>query len=859
MSQTVASRPSGPYRCAAVAAEERERGRLVRAAESLRDRRRVDEAELRIAIAGKRVLITGASYGLGEATARRLAGAGATVLLTARSGARLEEIVAEIQASGGSAHSHVADLTDVASIEALAAWVLEAHPPVDVVVSNAGKSIRRSVGLSYDRFHDFERTIGVNYLGPVRLLLALLPSMRARGEGQVISVSTAGVRLPPAPRWGAYQASKGAFDTWLRSAAPELRSDGVIATSVYMGLIHTRMSAPNYRHLPGDTPEQAAERVCRAIVRRPRSLAPWWIPPAEVAGAATRNLIDAGFSLSFPYTRDSAAAQGAAAAAAPAAGESERLFHVRLGRRAFRALRGAGVFAPVPPARLPAFGRAMRIGKGPGMLVAMTAAREPARIAIADERGEISYSELDRRGGAIATGLRDDYGVGAGALVAVMCRNHRGCIEALVAATRLGADLLLLNTDFPAPQLAKIVERERPAVLIHDEEFTARLADSGFEGPRVLAWQEGQAEGASLDALGERPAAKLAAPAREGRLVVLTSGTTGVPKSAPRDPDPVAMLVPVTAVLSNIPLRSGDPILLAPPLFHGFGLATLSLSLLLGSTIVLRRRFEAEAALAAIAKYRVRALAGVPVMLDRIVRCPAEVRSSHDTSSLRAIITGGSALSPATSAAVTEAFGDVLYNVYGSSEAGFAAIARPADLRAAPGTVGFAPWGTTLKVLDAERREAAVGEVGHIFVGSRLVFDGYGSDDDAKEMVGGLINTGDLGHRDEAGRLLIDGREDTMIVSGGENVFPEEVVEVLGRHEAIDDVAVVGVEDEDFGQRLRAYVVPAAGAAPTPEELRLHVKEHLPRFQVPREFVFVAEIPRTATGKIRVQALDAAP
>jgi fatty-acyl-CoA synthase len=515
------------------------------------------------------------------------------------------------------------------------------------------------------------------------------------------------------------------------------------------------------------------------------------------------------------------------------------------------------VIAPLPPSRLPAIRRALRMGKGSAVLVGIAAARNPQRTAVVDERGEISYSELNRRGAAIAGGLRDEFGVEAGTPIAVMCRNHRGFVEALVAGSRLGTTTLLLNTDFPAPQLAKILERERPVVVIHDEEFEPLFASSDFTGARIIAWHDGNAERPTLDGLAARPAVKLGPPAQGERVVQFTSGTTGVPKSVPRQVDPLAVLAPVTAVLSNIPMRAGETFLVAPPLFHSFGFVNLSMGFLLGSTVVLRRRFDAEATLADIAKHRVQVLGAVPVMLDRILRCPPETRESHDTISLRAIVTGASPLSASTSNGIGEAFGDLLYNIYGSSEAGFGTIAGPADLRAAPGTVGRPPFGITLKILDAERREAAPGEVGHIFVGSSLVFDGYSSDDAQKEMVGGLLNTGDLGHLDEAGRLLIDGREDTMIISGGENVFPEEVIDVLGRHKAVADVAVVGVADEEFGKRLRAYVVLIPGAKPTQEELRVHVKEHLPRFQVPRDFVFVAEIPRTATGKIRLRALDA--
>jgi acyl-CoA synthetase (AMP-forming)/AMP-acid ligase II/NAD(P)-dependent dehydrogenase (short-subunit alcohol dehydrogenase family) len=840
---------------------ERGRSRLIRATEPLANPpSAVGEGELRASVAGKVVLVTGASYGLGEATARRLAAAGAVVLLTARSGERLEQIAAEIRAAGGRAEAHAADMTEMASVEALAEWVLAEHVHVDVVVSNAGKSIRRSVELSYERFHDFERTIGVNYLGPVRLLLALLPSMRARGEGHIVNVSTIGARIAPGPRWGAYQASKSAFDIWLRSVGPELRADGVTATSVYMALIHTRMSAPTpiYRHVPGQTPDQAAATICRAIVRRPRSIAPWWSPVADVATTVARTPWEAATGLLFRFTKDTAAARGGTGQASrEEAGGSDLLFNARLGLRALGALRGAGGLAAVPPSRLPAAARALRMGPGPAALVTLAAARHPERAAIADDGGEVSFAELERRGAAIATGLRQHFGVTSGAPVAVMCRNHSGFVETIVAGSRLGADLLLLGTDFPASQLANVLERERPVAVVHDEEFGPLFEGSGFGGARVVAWHEGPVAGSSLDGLAAGSAAKLGRPSERSRLVILTSGTTGVPKSAPRSPEIAALLGPVATIFSSIPLRAGEPIVVAPPVYHGFGLAFLSLGLMLGTTVVLRRRFEPEAVLEAIERHRASALVAVPVMLDRILRCPSEGLERRDTSSLRAVISGASVLSASTSTGIMDAFGEVLYNLYGSTETGFGAIAGPADLRAAPGTVGRAPFGTTLKVLDAERREAPPGEVGHVFIGGRLVFEGYSGDEAPKETVGGLMNTGDLGHLDPAGRLLIDGREDDMIVSGGENVFPQEVSDVLGCHGAVADVAVVGVEDEEFGQRLRAYVVPAPDSEPTAEELRAHVKRHLPRFQVPRDVVFVEEIPRTATGKVRSRALGA--
>jgi NAD(P)-dependent dehydrogenase (short-subunit alcohol dehydrogenase family) len=242
---------------------------------------------LRAAVEGKVVLVTGASHGIGRATAVELAGASATVLLLARSADVLEELALEL---GPHAHPYPADLTDLDAIPALAERLLAGHGPPDVVVSNAGKSIRRSIERSYDRFHDFTRTADLNYLGPVRLLLALLPAMRARGSGHVVNVSTVGVLLPPTPRWSAYQASKAAFDVWLRSAAAEAHADGVTATSLYMTLVHTRMSAPtdDFKLVPGLSAEEAAGLVCHAIVDRPPAIAPWWASTAALIGTVAR-------------------------------------------------------------------------------------------------------------------------------------------------------------------------------------------------------------------------------------------------------------------------------------------------------------------------------------------------------------------------------------------------------------------------------------------------------------------------------------------------------------------------------------------------------------------------------------------
>ena len=270
--------------------------------------------KLHEAVAGKVVVVTGASYGIGEATARKLGAAGANVLLVARSADRLENVRDDIARSGGEAHVHAADLAHPERVGELGSQLLAEHGQVDVVINNAGKSIRRSIELSYDRFHDFERTMAINYLGPVKLLLALMPSMRERGEGHIVNVSTIGVRMPPAPRWAAYQASKTAFDVFLRSAALEMRDDGVTTTSIYMPLVLTRMSAPTatLRNVPGLRPDQAADLVCKAIVERPSEISPWWTGPIEAGAALSRRPWEVAMRLAFRAAGDGEAARDVA-------------------------------------------------------------------------------------------------------------------------------------------------------------------------------------------------------------------------------------------------------------------------------------------------------------------------------------------------------------------------------------------------------------------------------------------------------------------------------------------------------------------------------------------------------------------
>jgi fatty-acyl-CoA synthase len=329
--------------------------------------------------------------------------------------------------------------------------------------------------------------------------------------------------------------------------------------------------------------------------------------------------------------------------------------------------------------------------------------------------------------------------------------------------------------------------------------------------------------------------------------VILTSGTTGTPKGASRGAP--KGLDPIGGLLGRVPYHVRERHLIAAPLFHAWGIGQYMIGASLSATLVLQRRFDPEKTLQAIDEHRPSVLVVVPIMLSRILELPQEVRAKYDTSSLRIVFASGSALPSELAQRWMDAFGNNLYNLYGSTEVAWATIATPEDLREAPGTAGKAPRGTTVKIVDKDGTELPTGQTGRIFVGSELVFEGY-TGGGSKEIQGGLMSTGDMGHIDEKGRLFIDSREDDMIVSGGENVYPGEVEELLSKHPKIADAAVVGVDDPDFGQRLKAFVVTSNGAELSEDEVKGYVKEHLARYKVPREVEFIDELPRNATGKV---------
>ena len=511
---------------------------------------------------------------------------------------------------------------------------------------------------------------------------------------------------------------------------------------------------------------------------------------------------------------------------------------------AIRVLAQTGAVHPSRPDRLLGVGlAALRWGFTPAAGWAAGAARYPTATALIDDLGEMTFREVDEDSSAMATGLLE-LGVRDGGGVGLLMRNSRWMALALSAVAKAGADAVLLNTGFGADQLADVMKREEIQAIIYDAEFATLMAQAPEELLRIVGWHDEPVEQVTLEELAETTP-NLTRPVHRGRQVILTSGTTGTPKGAARS---VEGLEPAAAFLSGIPLKARGTTVIASPIFHAWGLAHVGLGLLLSSTLVLSRRFESEGLLEAIEEHQANALVVVPVVMQRLLELPEGKRKLYDTSSLKVVAVSGAALPGELSARFMDAFGEVVYNLYGSTEVAYATVASPKDLRDAPGTSGRLLMGTTITLVDDAGEEVEPGEVGRIFVGNPLLFSGYTGGED-KDRLGDLVASGDLGRFDSDGRLFIEGRDDEMIVSGGENVFPGEVEDLLSNHEHVREVAVIGVDDERMGQRLVAYVVKSSKAL-TEDAVKDYVKQRLARHKVPRDVHFIDRLPRNETGKI---------
>jgi acyl-CoA synthetase (AMP-forming)/AMP-acid ligase II len=511
---------------------------------------------------------------------------------------------------------------------------------------------------------------------------------------------------------------------------------------------------------------------------------------------------------------------------------------------AARALLRSGLLSPPSPvAGLRLVREARRGGTNPYTLLAVTAARWPNRAAIIDDDGALTYRELQLETESLARELSGD-GVGPGQAVGVMCRYGRGFVKAVFAVAMVGADVVLVNTDFRTDALASALSAHRVTAMVADDEFAerVRVADESVAviDPATVTAQEGD----------PRPGVTAS-----GRIVLLTSGTTGKPKGVPRTPQMRSAVGVWVTILDRTRLRTGSRISVAMPMFHGLGLGMLMLTVGLGGTVLTQRHFDAEGALAQASLHRADAFTAVPVVLARILDLPRRVRARNPLSCLRVVISSGDRLDPTLGQRFMDAYGDILYNGYGSTEVGIGALATPADLRDAPETVGKPVAGCPVRIFDKNDRPVGPRVTGRIFVGGELASEGY-TGGGAKAVVDSMTSTGDMGYLDNAGRLFIVGREDDMIISGGENVYPRAVENALAEHPDVADNAVIGVPDEGFGHRLAAFVVLQPQSEIDAPTLREYLKGKVSRFEQPRDIHIVDSIPRNPAGKVARKELS---
>ncbi|WP_040496608.1 AMP-binding protein [Ilumatobacter nonamiensis] len=492
---------------------------------------------------------------------------------------------------------------------------------------------------------------------------------------------------------------------------------------------------------------------------------------------------------------------------------------------------------------------------GPTIAAPFTASAlsSPRGTAIIDDHGPMTFADLDRNSSRLATGLHG-IGLARGDRLGLACRNHRDFVEVTVAAAKAGVGVVYLNTSFAAPQMAEVLAREDIAAVAIDAELLHLVDTDSVTLPIIVTARSGDdlgdLEGRDLHTLTSvRGAGSRWRPLRASLPVppvLLTSGTTGTPKGAQRsnrvDPSGAA------SVIDRIPYRYDDIVGITSPLFHAWGLAQLALASTLGATVALTTTFDAETTLAQIERERITVLAVVPAIIQRLLASAS--LDSTDLSSLRVVASSGSALPVPVVEEWFDRVGPNLYNLYGSTEVGQATLATPDDLAAEPATAGRPLAGSTIAILDDSGNEIGPGAVGRIFVGNGAQFDRY-TGGGGKEIVDGLMASGDVGYLTPEGLLFVTGRADDMIVSGGENVFPQEIEDLLLTHPEISDVAIVAVDDDDFGQRFAAYVVKPPGSRLSSSAVKQWVGDQLARHKTPRDVHFVDALPRTETGKIR--------
>ncbi len=466
----------------------------------------------------------------------------------------------------------------------------------------------------------------------------------------------------------------------------------------------------------------------------------------------------------------------------------------------------------------------------------------PEQTAIVEDEKEISYQKLYRHTLILGCQLQKRYTLKKDRRVAIACRNHTGYVYALFAVASTGADVYIVHPDMGNDALAELIHRFRFDLFIHDNEINIS-PEMIHNYDHFLPVHSNS--GNSLAALLQQPPEEAYRPGRShfGKVVVLTSGSTGQAKTAARKASATAFLSPFISLLKQLGLHRYDSLYPATPFSHGFGLAALLVALVLGKRVYLLKRFDVIHASQLIERHRIEVLTVVPAMIARLLDTP-----DYSLSSVRCILSGGDRLLPALiEKAAQRLKGNYIYNLYGTSEAGFCFMATPAALAYQPRTIGKPLNGVKVRIRTSGKKSLPEESIGELCIKCN-----WSAQKDK------WIPTGDLAYKDRKGYYFLSGRTDDMIVSGGENIYPYELENILVKHPQIREAAVIGVPDPDFGKRLKAFIV-SSGESLREPELRDWLRGRCARYQMPREIRFLPALPYLPNGKIYMPELKKHP
>lgn len=538
--------------------------------------------------------------------------------------------------------------------------------------------------------------------------------------------------------------------------------------------------------------------------------------------------------------------------------DTARLLVESLNPRTVKTLWDAGAMDARSPLTL---GRALPwiVGRGPslGVVSQMNALAVGDKVAIHDRRGSETWAELDGRANKVAHALGSS-GVAPGDRIALLLRNGREMAELALGAQKIGVICCPLNTWAKPKELKVTLEQADPKLLFYDSQHGEQVEKCDTGGIELLfvGEEDDALQGSSSfeDWIADAPD-KAPPPFTRDRgspkVVIHTSGTTGKPKGAQRDAS-AAGLGALANLIRVVPYRRDDIVYCPAPLFHSFGLATFTFATGLGASMVMPQKFDPEESLRQIEEFGATAASFVPVMIQRILRLDDDIKRKYDLSTLRIVMASGSAMSPDLRRAAMDLFGDVLFDLYGSTEIGWVTIATPEDMKKHEKTVGKPVPGIEVAVFSKEGDRLPTNETGELFVKSNILFEGYTSGE-AKDEREGFMSIGDLGRLDDDGYLFVEGRADDMVVVGGENVYPVEVEEIIESMSGVDEAAVLGVSDEEYGEVLAAFVVGSLSE----DDVISRCKEELASYKVPKRVEVLDELPRTSTGKVLKRELIA--